>query len=116
LTVFLEHPQTPMDNNKGENSLRNPATGRKNYYGSGAVWSANLAAMLFSILQTVILWGLNPRHWLQVYLTACVENGGFAPTDLTPFLPWTMDEARRHALKQPLKLDFPEQPAPLDSS
>jgi transposase len=57
LAVFLEHPQTPMDNNKGENSLRNPATGRKNYYGSGAVWSANLAAMLFSILQTVILWG-----------------------------------------------------------
>jgi hypothetical protein len=27
-----------------------------------------------------------------------------------------MDEARRHELKQPLKLDFPEQPAPLDSS
>jgi hypothetical protein len=45
-----------------------------------------------------------------------MENGGLAPADLTPFLPWTMDEARRHELKQPLKLDFPEQPAPLDSS
>jgi transposase len=116
LTVFVEHPQTPMDNNKGENSLRNPATGRKNYYGSGAVWSANLAAVLFSILQTVILWGLNPRHWLQVFLTACAENGGLAPADLTPFLPWTMDEARRHELKQPLKLEFPAQPAPFDTS
>ena len=116
LTVFLDHPQTPMDNNKGENSLRNPATGRKNYYGSGAVWSANLAAMLFSILQTIILWGLNPRHWLHSYLSACAENGGLAPTDLTPFLPWTMDEARRHELKQPLKLDFPAQPAPFDTS
>jgi transposase len=30
LTVFVDHPQTPMDNNKAENSLRNPATGRKN--------------------------------------------------------------------------------------
>ena len=116
LTVFLEYPQTPMDNNKGENSLRNPATGRKNYYGSGAVWSANLAAMLFSVLQTVILWGLNPRQWLHSYLTACAENGGLAPTDLTPFLPWTMDDVRRQALKQPLKLDFPEQPAPFDTS
>lgn len=116
LTVFLDHPQTPMDNNKGENSIRNPATGRKNYYGSGAVWSANLAAMLFSILQTVILWGLNPRHWLHVYLTACAENGGLAPTDLTPFLPWTMEEARRHELKQPLKLEFPAQPVPFDTS
>ena len=56
------------------------------------------------------------RHWLYVYLTACAENGGLAPADLTPFLPWTMDEARRHAFKQPLKLEFPEQPAPLDSS
>lgn len=116
LTVFLDHPQTPMDNNKGENSIRNPATGRKNYYGSGAVWSANLAAMLFSILQTIILCGLNPRHWLHSYLSACAENGGLAPTDLTPFLPWTMDEARRHELKQPLKLDTPAQPVPFDSS
>jgi len=116
LTVFVNYPQTPMDNNKAENSIRNPATGRKNYYGSGAVWSADLAAMLFSILQTVILWKLNPRHWLYAYLTACAENGGVAPTDLTPFLPWTMDEARRQKLRQPLKLDFPVQSAPIDTS
>jgi transposase len=115
LTVFLDYPETPMDNNSAETSLRNPATGRKNYYGSGAVWSANLAAMLFSILQTVILWELNPRHWLYAYLTACAENGGHPPTDLTPFLPWAMGEARCNALKQPLILDFPE-PSPLDSS
>ena len=44
---------------------------------------------------------LNPRHWLHVYLTACAENGGLAPADLTPFLPWTMDEASLHELKQP---------------
>jgi transposase len=41
-----------MDNNRGENSIRNPVTGRKNYYGSGSIWSAQLAATLFSILQT----------------------------------------------------------------
>jgi len=118
LTVFVDHPQTPMDNNKAERNLRNPATGRKHYYGSGAVWSAELAAMLFSILQTIVLWGLNPRHWLQAYLTACAENGGKPPTDLTPFLPWTMGEARRNALKQPLKLTFPELPVgiPPDTS
>ena len=116
LTVFLGHPETPMDNNISETSLRGPVTGRKNYYGSGAVWSANLAGMLFSILQTVILWGLNPRHWLHAYLTACAENGGCPPTDLTPFLPWTMDESRHQTLTQPLILDFPEQPALQDSS
>jgi transposase len=103
LTVFLDHPQTPMDNNKAENSARNPAMGRKNYYGSGAEWSAELAAMLFSILQTLILWTINPRHWLHAYLTVCAENGGQSPADLTPFLPWAMDEARLYELKQPLK-------------
>ncbi len=118
LTVFVEHPQTPMDNNPAENSIRNPATGRKNYYGSGAIWSADLAAMLFSILQTVILWGLNPRHWLNAFLTACAENSGQPLTDLTPFLPWTMDAARRNALKQPLQLPVPEPPVnvPPDTS
>ena len=104
LTVFVNHPQTPMDNNRAENSHRNPVTGRKNYYGSGAVWSAEFAAMLFSILQTMVLWGLNPRHWLAAFLTACADNGGQPLTDLTPFLPWTMDEARREALKQPLPM------------
>jgi transposase len=110
LTVFADHPQTPMDNNKAENSHRNPVTGRKNYYGSGAVWSAELAAMLFSILQTVILWGLNPRHWLHAFLTACAENGGQPLADLSPFLPWEMGEARRDALKRPMKTAFPPQP------
>lgn len=109
LTVFLDHPQTPMDNNKAENSARNPAMGRKNYFGSGAEWSARLAAMLFSILQTIILWNINPRHWLQAYLTACAENGGQPPADLTPFLPWTMDEARLCELKQPLN-QAPDKP------
>ncbi|MCP3883827.1 MAG: IS66 family transposase, partial [Sulfitobacter sp.] len=29
LTVFVEHPEAPMDNNLGENSIRTPVTGRK---------------------------------------------------------------------------------------
>ena len=75
LVLFAKHPQIPMDNNQAERSLRNPVTGRKRYYGSGRVWSAELAAMLFTVLQTALLWGLNPRHWLNVYLTACADNG-----------------------------------------
>jgi hypothetical protein len=110
-TVFVDPPQTPMNNHRAENSHRNPVTGRKNDYGSGAVWSAKLAAMRFSILQTLVLWGLNPRHWLRVYLTACAENGGQPPQDLTPFLPWSMDEARRRVLQGPLHLPVPDEPS-----
>jgi len=41
-----------MDNNRAENKIRIPVTGRKNYYGSGSLWSAQLAATLFSILHS----------------------------------------------------------------
>jgi len=37
LKVFVEHPEVPMDNNNGENAIRNPVTGRKNFYGSGSL-------------------------------------------------------------------------------
>ena len=43
--------------------------------------------MLFSILQTLGLWGINPRQWLTGYLTACAENGGRAPEELAPRCP-----------------------------
>lgn len=62
LTVFVDYPQVAMDNNTAERSVCNPAVGRKNYYGSGSVWSAHFAAMMFTVLQTVVLWGLNPQH------------------------------------------------------
>jgi transposase len=104
LVLFAKHPQIPMDNNQAERSLRNAVTGRKRYYGSGRVWSAQLAAMLFTVLQTVLLWDVNPRHWLSAYLTACADNGGQAPPDLAEFLPWEMSEARRQALGLPAPL------------
>ena len=102
LSVFVEHPQVPMDNNKGENAIRNPVTGRKNFYGSGSVWSAQLAAMMFSIFKTLNLWGLNCHHWLNSYLNACAVNHGKTPANLSPFLPWEMDEARLDTLSKPL--------------
>lgn len=92
LIRFVDHPEVPMDNNLGENSLRGPVTGRKNYYGSGSVASAEFAALLFSILQTLVLWDINPRQWLTEYLTACANNGGRAPERLDSYLPWTKPE------------------------
>ncbi|NOR25463.1 MAG: IS66 family transposase [Desulforhopalus sp.] len=102
LRIFVDHPEVPMDNNKGERSIRNPVTERKNFYGSGSLWSSHLAAIMFSIFQTMVLCGLNNHHWLRSYLTACAENHGKAPEDLSPFLPWEMTEERRRQLAKPL--------------
>jgi transposase len=97
LTVFVEHPEVPMDNNTAERSERGPVVGRKNYYGSGAVWSGRLAAMLFSLFQTLALWGLNPRTWLTAYLAACADAGGQAPERPKAWLPWNLTEEQRRA-------------------
>jgi transposase len=94
LTVFVEHPEVPMDNNTAERTERGPVVGRKNYYGSGAVWAGRLAAILYSWLQTLCLWRLNPRVWLTAYLMACAEAGGQAPADGEAFLPWDLSAGR----------------------
>jgi transposase len=95
LTVFVEHPEVPMDNNTAERAQRGPVVGRKNYYGSAAVWAGRLAAMMFSLLQTLCLWQLNPRSWLTAYLTACAAAGGAVPEDVERFLPWNLSDADR---------------------
>jgi transposase len=102
LIVFVQYPQVPMDNNIAERRMRNPGMGRKNYYGSGSQWSAELAAMMFSLFQTVLLWKLNPYHWLSSYLTACAENGGDPPADISAFIPWLMSEERQQLLAKPV--------------
>jgi transposase len=107
LTVFVTRPEVAMDNNTAERILRNPVVGRKNYYGSGSVWSAHFAALMFSVLQTLLLWGLNPHHWLSAFLQACAESGGQSPADLSPFVPWQMSAERREVLSQPLPVRVP---------
>jgi hypothetical protein len=91
LTVFVSSPWVPMDNNSAERDIRGPVVGRKNFYGSGSQDSAKLAAMMYSVLATMKLWGINARTWLGAYLQACADNGNQPPTDLNAFLPWTMD-------------------------
>jgi transposase len=105
LTHFALDPRIPMDNNLSERCLRGPALGRKNYYGSGALWSGRLAAALFSILATLKLWQINPRLWLNWYLQSCAQAGGQAPTDIEPFLPWNLS----HEVRANLSMTSPEQ-------
>ncbi len=98
LTLFLDDSRIPLDNNYGERLMRNPALGRKNYYGSGAEWSGRLAMMMFSIMATLKLANLNPRLWLNWYLQACAEAGGKAPPKIDAYLPWNLSDDQRAAL------------------
>lgn len=94
LTVFVNSPWVAMDNNTAERDMRGPVVGRKNFYGSGSVASAELAATMYGILATMKLWGLNARTWLAAYLQACADNGNQPPQDINAFLPWQMNAKR----------------------
>jgi hypothetical protein len=92
LTLFLDFPEVPLDNNECERLLRTPVVGRKNFYGSGARPSGDLAAMLWSILATAEMNNLNPILFLTALLNACAENGGrlLSGPELERFFPWAL--------------------------
>jgi transposase len=64
LTRFVDDLRIPLDNNASERQNRGPAVGRKNYYGSGSLWSGRLAAMLFSLFATINTGPRSPRQFL----------------------------------------------------
>lgn len=102
LTVFVDDPKIPLDNNASERAVRGPAMGRKNYYGSGSLWSVSLAATMFSILATLKRWNLNPLRWLTWYLESCAAAGGEPPSEIESFLPWNLSDQRREELAGPV--------------
>ena len=101
LSVFLERPRTPMDNNLAERLLRGPVIGRRLSFGSDSETGAKLAALMYSVVGTLNLNGIDVRRWLEAWLAACANNGGRPPHDTAPWLPWSMDDARRRELSAP---------------
>jgi transposase len=91
LTVFARCPWVSMDNNTAERDMRPPVIGRKNFFGSGSLWSGQLACIVYSLLATLKLYGLNERIWLGEFLQACANHGGQAPDDVSAFMPWSMN-------------------------
>ena len=80
--------------------MRIPVVGRKNYYGSGAIWNGHFLATMLSIFQTLFLWKINPRDWLYEYLNACAKSGGKVPDDFQYYLPWNMSKQMRKRLSK----------------
>ena len=60
LRVFVADPRVPPDNNAAERGLRGPVIGRLTSFGSGSDSGTELTGLLFSVLSTVRLAGLNP--------------------------------------------------------
>jgi transposase len=70
LSRFTSNIDLPLDNNLQERQMRNPVIGRKTWYGTHSKRGAKTAAILFSIIESCKLNGLNS----QEYITAQVLN------------------------------------------
>ena len=97
LCVFVDRPQVPLDNNLAERVLRGPAIGRRLSFGSDSENGARFTAVMYSVVGTLALNGMDVLRWLEAWLEACAKNAGRAPDDLSPWLPWSMSEERRRA-------------------
>jgi len=60
-----------------------------------------MTGLLFGVLATVRLNGLNPYTWVLDDLGACARHRGEPPQELDPWLPWRMDEQRLQELRRP---------------
>lgn len=76
LTVFLEDPLVPLDNNLAERSLRSPVLGRKNHYGSRSQRGTHVAEILYSLCETARLHGLDPRDYLVATANRTLREPG----------------------------------------
>lgn len=107
LTMFLDDPRIPLHNNRAERLLRNAVILRKNSYGSGTEWSGQLAAKLFSIMQTWLINRLDPQKMLRCYFDECSRTPGKPPPDVNQFLPWAMTEKKRREFSLPKTYALP---------
>lgn len=84
LTLFLDDPRIPLDNNPAERALRGPVLGRKNFYGSRSRRGTEVAALFYSLIETAKLCGVEPKRYLVAAAQAAIARPGtvLLPHDL----------------------------------
>ena len=65
LKVFLDNPLVDIDNNATERALRGVVVGRKNHYGSRSERGTEVAALMYSLIESAKLCEVDPREYLR---------------------------------------------------
>ncbi len=74
LTLFLDDPRVPLDNNQTERGLRGVVLGRKNHYGSRSRRGTEVAALFYSLLESAKLAGVEPKLYLLTATRAALAD------------------------------------------
>lgn len=76
LKVFVTDPRVPLDNGEAERQIRGPVIGRKNYYGTRSERGARVASLMFSMIQTCLMLGVDPHDYLTEAATRARREAG----------------------------------------
>jgi len=74
LRVFLDNPFVGLDNNGTERALRGVVIGRKNHYGSRSVRGTEVAAILYTLIESAKLAGVGPHTYLKTAINAALRG------------------------------------------
>ena len=80
LTRYCQAGDLEIDNNATERAIRGPVVGRKNHYGSKSKRGTEVAATLYSILETAKLHGVDPAAYLLAAATAAERGETLLPS------------------------------------
>ena len=69
LTHFLKDATVPLSNNDAERALRHVVMGRKNFLGSKTIDGADVAASLYTIIESSKRAGLHPTEYFKYLIT-----------------------------------------------
>lgn len=94
LTIFVENPDIPMDNNESERTIKYPVLGRKNYWGNHAEWAAYFSAAMFSIIQTSLMHEIQPRDYMIYYFKECLKLKTVTKENISHLLPHKIDKEK----------------------
>lgn len=78
LTLFVDEPAVPIDNNHTERALRGICLGRRNHHGSRSRRGAEVAALFYSLVESAKLWDLDPFAYLSAAAHRAVCEPGYS--------------------------------------
>jgi hypothetical protein len=85
LVRYADDGRLEIDNNRAENTLRGVALGRKNWLFAGSDNGGERAAVVYSLIETCKLNGIDPEAYLRDVLTRIAEH----PINrIAELLPW----------------------------
>lgn len=70
LTRFVDVPELWLDNNRTERGIRGPVVGRRNHFGSKSRRGTEAAAILYSLVETAKVRGVDPARYLADAIVA----------------------------------------------